>query len=122
MERHSASVHQGDPVGAEGHLKEGLALAAETGDETSAGYYLEAMAGVAGQRNDPERAVRLLAAARSMLEARGSGWLHAYVPRDPPGEAYLAAWRSRLGDAAFDEAQAWGRSAGSRRAVKYALG
>jgi len=113
---------QGDPAGAEGHLKEGLALAARIGDEPSAGYYLEAMAGVAGQRNDPERAVRLLAAARSMLEARGSGWLHAYVPRDPPGEAYLAAWRSRLGDAAFDEAQAWGRSAGSRRAVKYALG
>jgi predicted ATPase len=112
---------RGDPAGAEGHLKEGLALAAKIGDEPSAGYYLEAMAGVAGQRNDPERAVRLLAAARSMLEARGSGWLHAYVPRDPPGEAYLAAWRSRLGDATFDEAQAWGRSAGSRHAVDYAL-
>ena len=113
---------QGDPAAAEGHLKEGLTLAAETGDETSAGYYLEAMAAVAGQQDDARRAVRLLAAARSLLEARGSGWLHAYVPRDPPGDADLARWRSRLGDAAFEEAQAWGRSAGSRRAVEYALG
>ena len=77
---------------------------------------------MAGQRDDPERAVRLIAAARSLLEARGSGWLHAYVPRDPPGEAVLAGWRSLLGDAAFEEAQAWGRSAGSKRAVEYARG
>jgi predicted ATPase len=112
---------QGDPAGAEEHLKEGLALAARTGDETSAGYYLEAMARTAGQRDDPERAVRLIAAARSLLEARGSGWLHAYVPRVAVGHADLAVWRSRLGDAAFEEAQAWGRSAGSKRAVEYAL-
>jgi len=26
-----------------------------------------------------------------------------------------------MGDAAFEEAQAWGRSAGSKRAVEYAL-
>jgi predicted ATPase len=113
---------RGDPANAEGHLKEGLALAARTGDEPTAGYYLEALADVAGQRDDPERAVRLLAAARSMLEARGSGWLHAYVSRAAPGEADLAAWRSALGEEAFEEAQAWGRSAGSRRAVEYALG
>jgi predicted ATPase len=112
---------RGDPADAEAHLKEGLALAATTGDETSAGYYLEAMASVAAQRDDPERAVRLITAAHSLLEASGSGWLHAYVPRHPPGDADVAAWRSRLGDAAFEGAQAWGRSAGSRRAVEYAL-
>ncbi len=111
-----------DPADAEGHLKEGLALAAKIGDETSAGYYLEALAGVAGRRDDAQRAVRLLAAARSLLEARGSGWLHAYVPRVPPGDGDLAAWRSRLGEEAFEEAQAWGSSAGSRRAVEYTLG
>jgi predicted ATPase len=113
---------QGDPAGAEGPLKEGLALAADTGDETSANYYLEALAAVAGQRDDPEGAVRLLAAARSLLETKGSGWLHAYVTRVAPGDADLAGWRSRLGEEAFEQAQAWGRSAGSRRAVEYALG
>jgi predicted ATPase len=117
-----ADKAQGDPGAAEGHLKEGLALAARTGDETSAGYYLEVMAAVAAQRDDPERAVRLVAAARRLLEARGSGWLHAYVPHVAVGNGDLAAWRSRLGEDAFEQARVWGRSAGSRRAVEYALG
>ena len=112
---------QGDLAGAAGHLEEGLALAAEARDETSAAYYLEVLAAVAGQQDDPQRAVRLFAAARSILDARGSGWLHAFVPRVPPDDAVLAAWRSQMGDAAFEEAQAWGRSAGSKRAVEYAL-
>jgi tetratricopeptide (TPR) repeat protein len=112
---------QGDLAGAAGHLKEGLAIAAETGDETSAAYYLEALAAVAGQQDNPQRAVRLLAAARSQLEASGSGWLHAYVPRAPHDDAVLAALRSRIGDAAYQEAWAWGGSIGSRQARQYAL-
>ena len=112
---------QGDLAGASGYLKEGLSLAAEAGDETSAAYYLEGLAAVAGQQDDRQRAVRLLAAARSLLEARGSGWLHAFVPRVPHDEAVPAALRCRMGDAAFEEAQMWGGSAGSRRAIEYAL-
>jgi tetratricopeptide (TPR) repeat protein len=112
---------QGDLAGAAGHLKEGLALATEVGDESSAAYYLEVLAAVAGQQDNPQRAVRLLAAARSTLEASGSGWLHAYVPRASHDTAALPALRSSLSDAAFEEAQAWGKSAGSRRAVEYAL-
>jgi predicted ATPase len=112
---------QGDLAGAAGHLKEGLALAAEAGDETSAAYYLEGLAAVAGQQDNPQRAVRLLAASRSLLEAKGSGWLPAVVPRVPHDDAVLEALRSRLGDAAFEEAQAWGASTGSRRAREYAL-
>jgi hypothetical protein len=100
---------------------EGLALAAQAGDETSAAYYLEVLAGIAGAQDNPQRAVRLFAAARSILDARGSGWLHAFVPRVPPDDAALAALRSRIGDTAFEQAQAWGRSAGSTRAVEYAL-
>ena len=60
--------------------------------------------------------MRLLAAARSQLEASGSGWLHAYVPRAPHDDAVLTALRARIGDAAYEEAQAWGGSAGSSRA------
>jgi tetratricopeptide (TPR) repeat protein len=112
---------QGDLAGAAGHLKEGLALAAEAGDETSAAYYLEGLAAVAGQQDNPQRAVRLLAASRSLLEAKGSGWLHAVVPRVPRDDAVLEALRSRMGDAAFEEAQAWGASTGSRRVREYAL-
>ena len=116
-----SSQAQGDLAGAAGPLKEGLAIAAEAGDETSAAYYLEALAAVAGQQDNPHRAVRLLAAARSQLETSGSGWLHAYVPRAPHDDADLAALRARIGDAAYQEAQAWGRSIGSRRARQYAL-
>jgi predicted ATPase/class 3 adenylate cyclase len=115
------SQTQGDLAGAAGYLKEGLALAAEAGDETSAAYYLEALAAVASQQDNPQRAVRLLAAAGSLLETRGSGWLHAVVPRVPHDDAALAALRSRLGDAIFKKAQAWGASAGSTRARQYAL-
>jgi predicted ATPase len=111
----------GDPAGAAGYLKEGLAIAAEAGDETSAAYYLEAMAAVAGQQNNPQRAVRLLSAASSQLEANGSGWLHAYVPRAQHDDAVLAALRARLGDAAYQEARAWGRTIESGRARQYAL-
>jgi hypothetical protein len=65
--------------------------------------------------------VRLLFAARSQLEASGSGWLHAYVPRAPHDDAVLAALRARIGDAAYEKAQAWGGSIGSRHARQYAL-
>jgi hypothetical protein len=116
-----SSQAQGDLAGAAGHLKEGLAIAAEAEDETSAAYYLEALAAVADQQDNPQRAVRLLFAARSQLEASGSGWLHAYVPRAPHDDADLAALRARIGDAAYQEAQAWGRSIGSRHARQYAL-
>jgi predicted ATPase len=112
---------QGDLAGAAGHLKEGLAMAAEIGDESSAAYYLEALADVAGQQDNPQRAARLLAAARSQLEASGSGWLHAYVPRAPHDDAVLAALRARLGDAAYEEALAWVESVGTRQARQYAL-
>jgi hypothetical protein len=88
---------QGDLAGAAGHLQDGLALAAQAGDETSAAYYLEVLAALAGQQDNPQRAVRLFAAARSILDARGSGWLHAFVPRVPHDDAVLAALRSPAG-------------------------
>jgi predicted ATPase/class 3 adenylate cyclase len=117
-----SSQAQGDLAGAAGYLKEGLALAAEAGDEPSAAYYLEGLAAVAGRQDDPQRAVRLFGAARSLLEARGSGWLHAFVPRVSHDDAVLAALRSRMGDAAaFEAAQAWGGSVRSTRAMQYAL-
>jgi hypothetical protein len=54
-------------------LQEGLALAAEAGDETSAAYYLEVLAGIAGQQDNPQRAARLFAAARSRVSADAAG-------------------------------------------------
>jgi predicted ATPase len=112
---------RGDLSGAAAHLTEGLSLAAEAGDETSAAYYLEGLAVMATPEDNPQRAVHLLAAASALLEANGSGWLHAFLPRTPHGDDALTALRSRLGAQAFEAATAYGRSIAGRRAVEYAL-
>jgi predicted ATPase len=115
------SQAQGDLTGAAGHLQDGVSLSAEAGDESSLAYYLEALAAVARLQDNPERAVRLLGAASALLQAKGSGWLYALVPRAPHDDAVLAALRSRMGSAAFEQAWAQGRSLAGSRAVEYAL-
>jgi predicted ATPase len=112
---------QGDLPEAARLLQEGLSLAAEAGDEPSAAYYLEALAAVASQQDNPERAACLLIAAGAQLQANGSGWLHAYVPRAPHGDGVLAGLRSRAGDAAYEDARERGGSLAGLSAVQYAL-
>jgi predicted ATPase len=116
-----SSQARGDLSGAAEHLTEGLSLAAEAGDHTSVAYYLEALAAVASRADNPWRSVCLLAAADALLEAKGSGWLHAFVPRARHDDDDLAGLRRRLGDEVFEEAWANGRSLTCRRAVEYAL-
>ena len=116
-----SSQAQGELTGAAERLKEGVSQSAEAGDEPSVAYYLEALAAVATLEDDLERAVQLLAAAGALLQARGSGWLHALVPRAAHDDGLLAALRSRMGDAAFEQAWTRGRSLGGSRAIEYAL-
>jgi hypothetical protein len=73
------------------------------------------------RQDNLERTVHLLAAAGALLQAKGSGWLHAVVPRAAHDEDFLAALRSRMGDAAFEQAWTRGQSLGGSRAVEYAL-
>jgi hypothetical protein len=65
--------------------------------------------------------VHLLAAAGALLQAKGSGWLHALVPRAAHDDDLLAALRSRMGNAAFEQAWTRGQSLGGSRAIEYAL-
>jgi tetratricopeptide (TPR) repeat protein len=102
-------------------LRQGLSLAAEAGDEPSLAYYLEALADVAARQDGQERAATLLAAAGALLEAGGSGWLHAYVPRAPHGDGAWSALRARMTDVAFRHATARGRSLDAAAAVRYAV-
>jgi hypothetical protein len=95
---------QGDLDGAAGLLRQGLSPAAEAGDEPAAAYYLEA-----------------LAAAGAQLQASGSGWLHGYVPRAPHDHSIEAELRSRMGDAACEQASAHGRSLTGTRATQHEL-
>jgi tetratricopeptide (TPR) repeat protein len=102
-------------------LTQGLSLTAEAGAQPGLAYYLEALAAVTAQQDHPERAIGLLAAAAALLEANGSGWLHAYVPRAPHDDRTLAGLRARTTDAAFERARAYGRSLTVAGAVRYAL-
>ena len=116
-----SSQARGDLTGAAERLQEGVSQSAEARDEPSVAYYLEALAAVAIQQDNLERAVHLLAAAGALLQAKGSGWLHALVPRAAHDDGLLAALRSRMGDAAFERAWTRGQSLGGSRAVEYAL-
>ena len=116
-----SSQAQGDLTGAAERLQEGVSQSAEARDEPSVAYYLEALAAVAIRQDNLDHAVRLLAAAGALLQAKGSGWLHALVPRAAHDDGLLAALRSRMGDAAFEQAWAQGQSLGGSRAVEYAL-
>jgi predicted ATPase len=116
-----ASQAQGDLRGAAGPLADGCQIAAGAGDQASAAYYLEALADLARLQDNPRRAVRLLASASALLEAHGSGWLHAWVPRAPHGDDALAVLRSRMDGAAFDDAWARGRSLAGKPAAEIAL-
>jgi tetratricopeptide (TPR) repeat protein len=116
-----SSQAQGDLTGAAERLQEGVSQSAEARDEPSVAYYLEALAAVAIRQDNLERAVHLLAAAGALLQAKGSGWLHALVPRAAHDDGFLAALRSRMGDAAFEQAWTRGQSLGGSRAVEYAL-
>ena len=110
-----------DLAGAAGFLREGLSVASDAGDESSVGYYLQRLASLARQRDDPDRAVRLLAAADALLQASGTGWLLAYAATAPSDDDILPGLRSRMGDATFQQAWAQGAAMGRQRAVEYAL-
>ena len=102
-------------------MREGLSVASYVGDESSVGYFLQRLAALARQRDDPDRAVRLLAAADSLLQAAGTGWLLAYTVTAPSDDDILPGLRSRMGDATFQQAWAEGAAIGRQRAVEYAL-
>ena len=55
-----------------------------------------------------------------MLQAAGTGWLLAYVAGAPSRADVLPELRSRLGEAAFQQAWAQGAAMGRRHAVEYA--
>jgi tetratricopeptide repeat protein len=116
-----SSLAQGDLAGAAGLLREGLSVASDAGDEACVGYYLRRLAAVARQREDPERAVSLLAAADALLQAVGTGWLLAYVAAAPSDDDALPELRSRMGETTFQQAWARGTAMGRQQAVAHAL-
>jgi predicted ATPase/DNA-binding CsgD family transcriptional regulator len=103
---------------AEGLLKEALALDWELGSWAYGAYCLEAFAGVAEARGQVARAARLWGAAEAVRTNIG-----APLPLEVRllYESSVAAARSQLGEAAWEEAFAEGMAMSAGEAAEYAL-
>jgi hypothetical protein len=76
---------------------------------------------VAGKREEAERSARLSGAAEGLLEAVGAAVCHFYQPDRSLYERTISNTRSRLCDAAFEEARKRGREIDYEQTVAYAL-
>jgi predicted ATPase/class 3 adenylate cyclase len=113
-----AALARGDHKRAKTLHEENLVLCRELGDKLIASESMEGLACVAEVTGEVERAAKLFGAAQTQREA--VGYLHA--PREHAlREPYLAAARSRLGDAAWAKAWEVGHSMTFEDAIVYAL-
>jgi hypothetical protein len=93
-------------------------LRLEIGDKLGAPDDLEGLACVAAARGEAERAAKLFGASEALPEAMGA-------PLEPGDRAlqepYLAAARSQLDEAAWQEAWAQGQAMTLEEAISYVL-
>ncbi|GIF75791.1 DUF4062 domain-containing protein [Asanoa siamensis] len=115
------SMARGDFAEAHDYLADGLSAAYGKGDTNSPPLFIAALGDLDARLGEPERAVRLAAAAAALQTPSGATWLGAYVlswPDDGPDEDSL---RRKLGNATFDRARRQGAALGLDRAVAEAL-
>jgi predicted ATPase/DNA-binding XRE family transcriptional regulator len=120
---HLAQIAQarGDHGLAARRFEEAVTLSWEMGDQANLGYFLEGLAVVAGVRGEAERSARLFGAAERTLGDVEAPVYDVYGPNRSFYEQTLSATRSRMGEAAFEEACSAGREMDFDQAVKYAL-
>lgn len=112
------ALREGDTERARVLVEESLEQAHELRDRVSIYDCLQSLGALAGARGELSRAAQLWGAADALREASGYSL--------PPGEAamyepYLIEARSRLDEAAWQEAWARGRSMTYEEAISYAL-
>ena len=112
---------RGDHQSAARRFEEGVALSKEMEDRANLGYFLEGLAVVAGVRGEMERSARLFGAADGLLRAVEAPVYDYYEPNRSLYDRTTSAVRSRLGEAAFEEARTEGRTMTFEQAVAYAL-
>ena len=113
-----AALLTGDPERARSYYQESLTRCTELGNRMVALESLEGMACVFVQEGASEQAARLLGTAGALREALG----YQHSPEEDAWRApYLAIIRSRLGEAAWEEALAQGRAMSMVEAMEYAL-
>ena len=117
-----AALLQGDYKRARSHYEESLTLCKEFNDEVVASEGIEGLACVAGAEGEASRAARLFGAAQGLRETLREAVGYQHTPEeDAWREPYLATARSRLGEAAWEEALAQGRAMTLEPAIDYAL-
>lgn len=115
-----AALSRGDHDGAAELFEEGITLSEQIGDRANLAYCIEGLAVVDGLRGKAERCARLVGAAERLHEAVGVPVYVYYEPYRSLYESTVAAARSRLGEAAFEEARAEGRTMTLERSLEYA--
>jgi len=99
-------------------VAESLSIEREVGDRPGQLFDFEVLAALAIAEGRPVRAVRLYASASVLREAVGS---HVIEPGGPDHERHVAHLRFELGEEAFTEAWARGRSMTLDESLDYAL-
>jgi DNA-binding CsgD family transcriptional regulator/tetratricopeptide (TPR) repeat protein len=113
-----AVLGQGDRERAMDSFEEALVVSQEAGRKPTTINALEGMASLAGARREATRAARLWGAAEVGREVTG---IALPLSERAPHEPYIAAARSQLGEAAWEEALAEGRAMSLDQAAEYAL-
>src|SRR3712207_2533645 len=116
-----AALSRSDYDGAAPLFEEGVTLSEQMGDRANVAYCLEGLAVVANARGEAERSGRLIGAAEGLHEAVGVPVYLYYKPHRSMYERTVAAVRSRLDDAVFEEARDEGQAMTFQQAVEYAL-
>jgi tetratricopeptide (TPR) repeat protein len=113
-----AALLQGSSEQAKALFAESLGLRRDLGDKLTAPNTLEALASAAAAQGEAERTARLYGVVEKLNEVMGT-------PQDAGEDAltgpYLAAARSQLDEAAWQEAWAQGRAMTLEEAISYAL-
>ncbi|HEX6711704.1 MAG TPA: tetratricopeptide repeat protein, partial [Rubrobacter sp.] len=113
-----AALLRGDQERARSCYEEGLTICKELGDKTIASESLEGLACISASEGEAERAATLFGAAQALREAVG----YHHTPEEAAlREPYLATARPQLGEVAWEETLAQGRTMGVEEAIEYAL-
>ncbi|GIF64104.1 hypothetical protein Ais01nite_21390 [Asanoa ishikariensis] len=111
------AVARGDSVSAHESLRAGLRESAASGDVSSVGLFLVALADLESARGRWVRAVRLGAAAATFQTPSSVLWMTAYVPPWPTLGEDNATLRQRLGPDRYDQARRDGERLGLQGVV-----
>ena len=118
-----AALLQGDHEQAKTSFKEGLTLCKEFNDKMVGSEVLEGLACVAVAQGEAEQAAWFFGAAEAQQGTLGEAVAYQHTPEeDAWREPYRASVRSQLGEVAWEEALARGRTMGVEEAVEHALG